>query len=251
MHARILYTDITDTMLTYPENIEGTLDDTTNHYYFDLDGDGNDDFIFTAHYWELYMSPSSPEYPHFVMQLESNAGAGIAWDDGCVIDFIFGDTIRSEAWDSSGLIYTDIFSYYNNCNLPFLDRYFGLRIIQASDTNYGWIRLDADPDALVFKDFAINTVANEPIYAGQTSSSGINDARNMTDESLVYFDGNLLHFDPGHFKNYMILNLSGNLSENGATSSNGILDLGELSAGFYIINLTGPGKVSSKKIIKW
>jgi hypothetical protein len=251
MHAQILYTDITDTMLTYPENIEGTLDDATNHYYFDLDGDGNDDFIFSAHYWEVYMSPSSPEYPHFVMQLESNVDMGIPWDEGCAIDFAFGDTIRSDSWESSGLIYTDIFAYSTKCSLPFLDRYIGLRIIRGSDINYGWIRLDADPDTLVFKDFAINTKANEPIYAGQTSSADINEGRNTLDESMVYFDGNLLHFDPDLFKNYMISNISGNLSDNGLTSSNGILDLGELSAGFYIINLTGPDKMTSKKIIKW
>lgn len=250
LHAQILYTDINDTILTFPEQVPGILDDSTNFYYFDLDQDGVDDFFFVAHYWEEWYSPSANEHPHHVMQLQSILNNGIAWEnnDGCAIDFAYDDTIKSEVWESFGTLVVNVVGFCTSCNLPFQDRYFGLRMSQGTDHYYGWIRLDAATDTLLFKDFAINTVANEPIIAGHTSSAGIEDGHD--EEARVYFDGRSLHFDENTFDKYIIYTIDGKVVRKENTPANGILDLTGLPGGFFIITLSGKGAVISRKISK-
>lgn len=250
IQAQIIYTDIIDTVLTFPEETPLVLDDSTNYFYFDLDADGNNDFYFYAHYWEEWLSPTAPEHPHYVMQLESMVSTGIPWSNGCAVDFAYADTIRNDEWESWGLLYIDIVGFSDNCSLPFQDRYIGLLLEEDTNKYYGWIRLDASTDTLVFKDFAVNTIANEPIFAGQTNYAGFNEDRISSNESTAYFDGISLHFDQEHFSRYSIFNLQGKLIEDRAVSNNGIKNIKHLPSGFYIVNLIGTNNLFSIKIIK-
>jgi hypothetical protein len=164
------------------------------------------------------------------------------------MDFAYEDTIQSETWYVLGYLRVSVLEYCTNCNLPFVDKYLGLRLTEGNDHYYGWIRLDADIDTLLFKDFALNTVANEPIIAGHTSSAGIEDGKK--DKSMVYFDGKSLRFDGSAFNHYVIYNIEGKLVEKDNTSVNGVLDLLKLPPGFFIVTLSGPEAVVTTKIIK-
>ncbi|MEE4258257.1 MAG: T9SS type A sorting domain-containing protein [Bacteroidales bacterium] len=237
VNSQILYTDITDTILTFPEGTPGILDDTTNYFYFDLNTDGTNDFYFYAHYWEEWLSPSAPEYPYYVMQLVSINNQGVPWYEGCAIDFGLNDTIQSESWLDQGLLYLDIFGSNHNCNLPFQDRYMGLRISESSATYYGWIRLDASSDTLFFKDMAYNSLANDIILAGQTNLTGDSE-QTIYDEARVYFNGRDIIIEPGNvsFNSYSVFSHTGKEIETGNVSSN-IIKLSHLKSGFYLVIL--------------
>jgi len=249
LSAQVIYTNINDTILTFPEQTPGILDDLTNYFYFDLNQDGTDDFYFYAHYWEEWYSPSANEHPHWVLQLESIEGMGVPWFDGCAVDFGLLDSIRSETWLEYGLLYLDVVGYSTNCNLPFQDRYIGLRMEEGADYFYGWIRLDASHDTLIFKDFAYNSEANAIMLAGQTSPTGFSEINNVEEQSFYLVD-KMLYFKDGNkvFQYCSITNLQGQKIGKYRIQNKQAINLNQLSSGIYIIVLEGKNQVSAMKI---
>lgn len=249
LSSQIVYTNINDTILTFPEQTSGILDDSTNYFYFDLDQDGTDDFFFYAHYWEEWYSPSANEHPHWVLQIGAVEGPGVPWFDGCAIDFGLLDTIQAETWYDFGLLYLNVVGASTNCNLPFQDRYIGLRLENGADYFFGWIRLDASSDTLTFKDFAYNSEANAAMLAGQTGSTGfavINDA----EEQSFYLVDKMLYFNEGNstFQYCSISNIQGMKIGNFRIQHHQSINLGNYSPGIYIIILEGNRQISVKKI---
>jgi Secretion system C-terminal sorting domain len=59
------------------------------------------------------------------------------------------------------------------------DKYLGLKIVSGNQINYGWVQLNisSTPTASSFtiKDYAYNSTPNQPILAGQTVATGINE----------------------------------------------------------------------------
>ena len=59
------------------------------------------------------------------------------------------------------------------------DKYLGLALNTSGLTYYGWVRLDVTVDAsadaciCIIKDYAYNSIPNQPILAGQTMTTGI------------------------------------------------------------------------------
>ena len=57
------------------------------------------------------------------------------------------------------------------------DYYLGLRLLQSGQTHYGWVRLRVDVTSsyasLIVRDYAFNSVPNQPILAGQTIVTGV------------------------------------------------------------------------------
>lgn len=57
------------------------------------------------------------------------------------------------------------------------DKYLGLSINVSGLTYYGWVRLDVTVDSVTgfrtIKDYAYNTIPNQPILAGQTMTTGV------------------------------------------------------------------------------
>ena len=82
------------------------------------------------------------------------------------------------------------------------------------------------------------------------TSTNLQEDVNGNHETVVYFDGSILHFNKNEFNNYMIISIEGKVVEKGMTSESGIIDIRHLPCGFYIFNLMAPDKVVSKKIIK-
>ena len=249
LYAQIIYTDIQDTILTFPENVPG-IQDETNYIYFDLDNEGEHDFYFYAHYWEEWLSPSAPEYPFYVMQLQSINNKGVAWFEGCAIDFAYGDTIQSEFWLDGGLVFLDILGSYAECNLPYQDGYLGIRLTENDNYYYGWVRLDASTDTLVIKDFAYNSSPNETILAGQMETVGIIES-SREDEVHIYFDGNNLRFKTGKpdYDTYTVFTIEGKQIVAGKIISENLTPSFHYKPGIYLIMLKNSHSCTIKKIL--
>lgn len=249
LSAQIIYTDINDTILTFPPQTSGILDDSTNFFYFDLDQDGAADFYFSAHYWEEWYSPSASEYPHWVLNLSAMDQNAIPWEEACATDFAMGDTIQWYQWGTSAALYVDVLGFSTACNLPFEDRYFGLRLQQGGQNYYGWIRLDAATDTLVFKDFAYNSEAEGIILAGQASTAGAYE-RKIRDKQ-VWFDGNIMHINDDNliYTKYTILSSAGQLVENKAINGRSMICLVHLPPGLYIVYLVGSKSHKALKVL--
>ena len=71
---------------------------------------------------------------------------------------------------------TPIWQYRGNWNGA-SDKYIPLQLDLSSQKIYGWARLDAATDAASFtvKDYAYNSIPNQPILAGETNTTGIID----------------------------------------------------------------------------
>src|SRR5262249_35063274 len=70
--------------------------------------------------------------------------------------------------------FTDSYTYVGYWQNGVQDGYAGLRINLNGDFYYGWVRLDVDAAAqwMIVKDYAINTIADSAILAGQSFATG-------------------------------------------------------------------------------
>ena len=57
------------------------------------------------------------------------------------------------------------------------DYYLGLRLLQSGQTYYGWVRLRVAVSlggaSVIIRDYAYNSIPNQPILAGQTTATGV------------------------------------------------------------------------------
>ena len=83
-----------------------------------------------------------------------------------------------------------IFQFFCCCYLKrWWDGYVGLQLIHAGQTYYGWVRMDVNVTAgsasMTIKDYAYNSIPNQPILAGQTTATGI--IENYLASSEIFF----------------------------------------------------------------
>jgi hypothetical protein len=161
LSGQVVYTDI------IPDSTISASDtEVTKSYYIDLDNNGSYEF-------ELRHFNPGPGNEDVEIQQNFNSIQQIIIDaNGHSKVLARGDTINSKStlWGGDG---------YGILNSPWYgagDKYFGFRFKVNLAWYYGWARVNMPADHLSFtiKDYAYNSVPNAPIYAGQTSSSGIN-----------------------------------------------------------------------------
>jgi len=133
-----------------------------------------------------------------------------------------------------------------------VDKYLGLRITIGTDKYYGWVRMDipADASSITIKDYAINTIANEGLLAGETTTAGV------TDNNFEGFN---------YFVSNNQLNLSANTSmekvsvhntlgqqvvSQKLSNTNETVELSGLQSGIYIATVSIDGASKSFKIVK-
>ncbi len=134
-----------------------------------------------------------------------------------------------------------------------VDKYLGLRITIGGDQHYGWVRLDipADASSITVKDYAINTVANEGIEAGDMgSTAGVAD--NNFEGFKHFVTNNQLNLIANtSMENVSIHNLLGQqVFTEKLSSTNEVINLSGLQAGVYITAVTINGTTKSVKIVK-
>ncbi len=175
--AQIGYTDILDTNINYP-NI-GYFGDSTNYYDIDINNDSVVDFQFVLHKRQTWKSPGAPISR--VSQLRAIGDNEVLHTDDntyptCTKVFVENDTIDTSGnwnpFNGIGDIYVDVIGVNFDCNIPFNDNYYGVRLNINESIHYGWLHLDANSSGeIVLKGYAYNTNPNESIIAGNTTTN--------------------------------------------------------------------------------
>ena len=172
-NAQIVYTDvIPDTTVICLAN------GCTQSYNLDLNNDGLTDFLFKTTYSGVRCPRGSygivrsvsvvSQTPNRVMpnmmSINNQIGSNLAFSDSTA-------TLRS--------VLTGSFCNGSSGNwTSTLDHYLGLQITMGANTYYGWVRLNVGVSNIAYfsvKDYAYNSIPNEPIFAGQTIATGIDE----------------------------------------------------------------------------
>ncbi|MBI4649040.1 MAG: hypothetical protein HY738_21240, partial [Bacteroidia bacterium] len=155
--AQIIYTDIEpDTTITIPS----ILDAPSQGFAFDLDLDGNNDFIFGTTYFSYGNGNKARQSLISRLSGSDNFVSG-----ACLFGDIFtineSDTINSEIiW--YGVMYFECVYYIYppppSCHFYSNNTYICLKLVKGDTAYYGWARIAADANSVTIKDYAWNTV---------------------------------------------------------------------------------------------
>ncbi len=187
-NAQIVYTDvIPDSSTAVSANPGQTI---TEYYDLDLNNDATIDFRIKA--FAFKQQPSSLACNVMAAPLNGNAIKDtLSNSETVTIPLIVNAVIDSnllvdQSWQTSG--WQKLRAYASSSIYPGLwvvnsDNYLGLRLLQAGQTYYGWVRLwvnvpSAGPGSFasfIVRDYAYNSIPNQPILAGegQPITSGI------------------------------------------------------------------------------
>lgn len=252
--SQIIYTDIPDTTIAFPEI--PYLGDSSNYFYFDLNNDSNNDYYFRLHHWQTWETPSAQPH-HFVNQFNAVQPSLIAiTSEGpfCAIDFNPNDTISNSLnWSYVGEIYVNIPMVDINCNLPFEDKYYGLKIQINDESHFGWVQLDANTEQITVKGYAYNSIPDMPILAGQTQAVSVDEPDLMESVFIENRNGKLLintKTSLNLIKQITIYNLSGQVVSNKIIYDyHAELNVNYLSGGTYIIRIIFEKSTYSKILL--
>ncbi|PNQ73906.1 hypothetical protein C1T31_06165 [Hanstruepera neustonica] len=219
-------------------------------YLLDMDNDGNSEFVINQTGNNLFAAPIPSSAA--ILGIDSTYDYPFALDNGDNISAGLTD------WLSGNGYYKTM--NYNSCNYSssqwcaVTDKYLGLRFNIGANTHYGWARLDAGlspgTDGYTIKDYAYNSVAGEPISAGQTLSVDKFSSQVFCDISckdkivtISKLTGNA---------NYRILSLTGKQLINGETHvESKEINASNLASGIYIVEVRSADSnaVERKKIV--
>ena len=166
-NAQIVYTDVN------PDSL------TSGYYNLDLNNDGTTDFTFRIYdstarcfnHWppkgskgsQISTSTSNQivdtvfPYPN-QLNLNTTIGNGTRFWSNAAFQTL-------SKWSRPSCVVPNIYSGY--WNTPG-DHYLGLKLIVGADTLFGWIRLKVSTEMITIRDYAYNSIPNQPILAGDT-----------------------------------------------------------------------------------
>ena len=176
-NAQIVYTDVTPDQV-----ISATTIPSTEDYNIDLNNDGINDYKISCSRSGgiCPLAPSSRLYINFISDSALNSNAVVT---GTSITYPLAMNLNDSI--SSGLSFSS-FGYLRRntsggpCTGTFgvwsysIDRYLGLKLIVGGNTYYGWARMQIDVvtgiPSCTIKDYAYNSIPNQPILAGETGT---------------------------------------------------------------------------------
>ncbi|MBE9490507.1 MAG: T9SS type A sorting domain-containing protein, partial [Bacteroidetes bacterium] len=129
------------------------------------------------------------------------------------------------------------------------DKYLGLRFNISGNTHYGWARLTVSVagSTWVIKDYAYNTIPDEPITAGQMTL-GIDD-NVFSGVKIVALNKSVALYNLPQQTDYRLFSLTGQSVLNGKISNTThVIEANTLSSGIYVIELKD--KISNAVIRK-
>ena len=180
-HAQIVYTDV-DPDLTITQSDTGSVVQGV-----DINNDGIIDINMTAAWGEGY-SPQWGFYTTKRVDVGCSAGSQLLmyyYFNVLVLAQPLSNTApidsASQTWSDIPFGATLVVNTIGGNNDPFgdwsdtTDRYLGIRIPEGGDWLYGWVRVSVAQDSISFtiRDYAYNSIPNQPILAGQTVATGI------------------------------------------------------------------------------
>ena len=180
---KILYTDIDpDTTFTsvrsWFDTGLGTIpypSDSSAGITLDVDHNGLPDLSLRVFTFYQFVSASSPE---------ANYNYGVIINTYDTKDSVVFDQTSGPCWAAKTFLQDSVISgnfkftysasiyasgYSTGCNvLPKVgDKYYGFKIWNNGNYNYGWILLNFNSMKLTLKEYAVNLTPNKPIKAGQ------------------------------------------------------------------------------------
>ena len=172
-NAQIVYTDVNpDSTITCSGSA------CTKTYNLDLNNDGISDYSITSVRTGNICQHGGLVYRSYVSVSALNTNAVVAVTSTTYpLAINFNDKIFSGlSLSTSGYVWN---KYWGNCGSGTLnlwpnsvDRYLGLKLIVGANTYYGWARMQVvfgTQPTCIIKDYAYNTIPNQPILAGETS----------------------------------------------------------------------------------
>lgn len=217
-------------------------------YQLDLDNNGVDDFnvgnLNGNVLLNIYFTP--PTGNSFINNMPSAGGVGsypTGLDNGDVISSGNSDWAAGNVYNWMGT--WDNVNQCTRVNADFCgavgDKYLGLKFDIDGATHYGWARIGAINGSTLnwsIKDYAYNTVADEPINAGQTTL-GLNDNELANSVEVIAIDKTITVNNLDNDVTFNVYSISGKLIKSGSlgTDTNEI-SMNGTTPGIYIIELT-------------
>ncbi|MFN0190352.1 MAG: T9SS type A sorting domain-containing protein [Bacteroidia bacterium] len=189
-NAQIVYTDvIPDSTM----NCIGSGLSCTKNYNLDLNNDAITDFVLTAFrvaplqigldkYSNVTASPLNGNAVKDTLVNTNHVSIPLQFN--AVID---SNLLLQQSWQTlgshslkeglygGGLAFDTVWGLWDSLS----DYYLGLRLEQSGQTHYGWVRLRVDVPStyasIIVRDYAYNSIPNQPILAGQTVTTGISE----------------------------------------------------------------------------
>lgn len=236
-NGQIIYTDIADV----------TIDGVNPAYTLDLNNETSGDYLLRVQPNDSFGNPAANpaaflfpitssyynsnrivgsssfgyQYPYNL-----NAGAIISSGNNLMASYARGDM----NWNSC--------AYPNSQFCDGNDGYLGFHFAIGTDTHYGWARVQVatNPLTMTIKDYAYNSVAGEPIEAGQTLS--VNDYA-VNEVKIVSLNKTVALYNLPENTDYKLLDISGKAVMQGSINDNTyVIEANSLSNGIYIVELT-------------
>ena len=231
LNGQIIYTDIT------PDFDQGA----GQPYSLDLNNDGTPDF-------QIHIESTSDLK---IMPLNANNEVlGNPYSSGSSF-YVFPYALSNGAPISnsaSGSWFNNSFSVgvqdlnYSSCSrgnwCSVTDKYLGLRFNISGNTHYGWARLDvgASGNTWTIKDYAYNTILDEPITAGQMTL-GIDD-NVFSEVKIVALNRSIALYNLPQQTDYRLFSITGQSVLDGKIENNThVKEANTLATGMYILEL--------------
>lgn len=245
VNGQIVYTDI-------PDGIPAGID-------FNSDGNNEFDIDYLFAYEGVYLTYYDYGLDNNVHAIGSFPGGN--WDvPACVAAGFTVDETNN--WEGMG----DCIIVGLEGNNPTLtsgqDQYLAVKFNftgapEGSDFYYGWIRFSWTDDIITYKDYAYNATPNTPINTGDKgSTTGINDF--VQNNKFVIYPNpakntiNVNNTSDVKVTDIKIMDVTGKevKSISVSNSSNQAVDISDLTAGVYVINIFNSDvKIAQNKII--
>ena len=254
-NAQIIYTDIPDTIISYPEIPYLGYDYV--YYYLDINNDSIYDFYFELEKWQEWATPSSqPIYYVSQIRFIQENKTCVFEDDSydCTYVYDIDDIIDTNSnWEdyTASLVFLNYAFGGRSCSLPFQDKYYGIKLIIDNNTHYGWLHLNANESGeIMLKGYAFNTIPNQQIKAGQTEPDAIN-TELPEDQVVITCINKCLNIRQNNtnklIKQVGIHDLTGKtIYDFSANDYQITLDLHNVKTGMYIVRIGINEKVHSK-----
>lgn len=256
-NAQIIYTDIPDTSLVFPEDL-GNSSGLSYIYTFNINNDSTFDVKFVlSHHEYLFENVIWVIYTATVGSNDTIA----TLENGCVKLLEETDTINdSQPWYNmsvSPLLFGR--DYYQDkfdtddwwCNSPNSNKYCGLKLMFDGNIYYGWLRMSWSVSKVVVKDFAYNSTPDMMILAGQIESSSINEINTNNHFNISKYNSQLeitSKKEDQKIERISIYNISGQCNRDKEVNDyKALIDINDLQTGIYIIQIITPENIFVEK----
>ncbi len=257
-NAQIFYTDV---------NPDVTINTNGGAYALDLNNDGITDFNIT--FTTTMFGSQTNKYITITPLGANKVGTDYIYPNALPLNTLIdsssftwlsnaNQSLISRIWFLPPRSQTWIWQYRGNWNGA-SNKYIPLQLDLSSQKFYGWARLDAATNAASFtvKDYAYNSIPNQPILAGETGSVTTGISENSFASSINLF--------PNPAKNHLTIDLGSNNKKVEVTIADITgkviytivaqdthmveVNTNDFAEGIYVVQIQTAGFITTKKLV--